>query len=130
MTLMTSSSGAVFKRDVGQVFQDARQARPAQKWHAEPAEAALRKRMLGEKRHDVRVPQPGQGQVFVLIVGDDLHDDRPVGQCRVGSQKGAPGGTSPELGQQQERAEDLAGFADKSTSLAATGSGDRTRKRP
>ena len=53
---------------------------------------------------------PSEGQVLVLFVRDDLHDDRPVRQARVGSQKGAPCRTSPQLGQQQERAERLAGL--------------------
>ena len=64
------------------------------------------------------------------IVRDDLHDDRPVGQARVGGQKRAPGPTPPELGQQQERAEHLAGLGIIDDASAATGSADRTRKGP
>ena len=101
---------ALLERERRQGLPGCDQARPAQKGHAEPAEAALRERVLGEKRDDVRVPQPGQGQVLVLIVRNDLHDDRPIGQARVGSQKRPPGLTSPQLGQQQKGAEHLAGF--------------------
>jgi hypothetical protein len=64
--------------------------------------------VLGKQWDDVRVPQPGQGQMFVLIVGDHLHHHGPIGKGRVGSKKCAAGGASAQLGKKKERAEDLA----------------------
>ena len=56
----------------------------------------------------LRVLEPGEREVLLLVVGDDLQDDRPVRQRRLGGQVRLAGGAPAELRPQEERSEVLA----------------------
>ena len=106
------TASAIFGRGGGlrENLQDPRQARPSQVGHAERPKPAVGEFLFREQRDDVRVLQPGQREVFVLVAGEDLEDDQPIGEARFGRQKRLARRPSPELGQEVERAEVLADF--------------------
>ena len=72
--------------DLGQRLQNPRQARPTKVRHAQCSQASIRERLLREQGDDVRVLQPGQREVFLLVVGNDFQNDKPIGQRRLGGQ--------------------------------------------
>ena len=51
--------------------------------------------LLREQRDDMRVLQPGQGEVFLLVVGDDFEDDQPIGQAGLGARYVLPEAPRP-----------------------------------
>ncbi len=64
--------------------------------------------MRAVQRHDVRVLQPGQGQVLPAVARRQLEDDRPVGQERLGAEEDPALGAAAQLAQQAQLAQRLA----------------------
>ena len=76
---------------------------------------AIGQGLLGIQGDDVRVLQTRQPEVLFLVVGDDLEDDRSVGERRLGRQVRPPRGAAAELGEQVERAERGIDFRERDT---------------
>ena len=94
--------------DRRQRLQDSREARAAQVGHAQRPQPTLGEGVLGEQGDDVRVLEPGEREVLLLVVGDHLQDDRAVRQGRLRGEVRLAGGAPAELRAQEERPEVLA----------------------
>ena len=99
---------AVFRGNLEQCCQNPRQARPPEVGHAERSEPAVGKRLFREQWDDVRVLQPRQREMFVVIKSTDFQDNQSVGQSWLLRQVGLSRRTATQLSNQAERAEHLA----------------------
>src|SRR5438132_54373 len=70
------SGGGAF----GQRVQEAVQGGPAEIRHGQGLEVAVEKVLHQVEGGDVRVLQPGQGEMLLSVTGGELEDERSVGQ--------------------------------------------------